>query len=83
MMSRRFYMPEAETLPSVQSGITSKRNDESHYKQDHTLSPRSHAVLILLIVQNVLDEDDPTTWTFVVGGQWKGKIEDYPDNESR
>jgi 2-polyprenyl-6-methoxyphenol hydroxylase-like FAD-dependent oxidoreductase len=31
----------------------------------------------------VTDENDPTTWTFVVGGIWKGKIEDYAENEVR
>lgn len=31
----------------------------------------------------MLDENDPTTWSFVVGMAWKGRIEDYPDQKSR
>jgi len=34
-------------------------------------------------VQNVLDENDASTWSFVVGASWNGKKEDYPDNETR
>jgi 2-polyprenyl-6-methoxyphenol hydroxylase-like FAD-dependent oxidoreductase len=31
----------------------------------------------------VPDENDPSTWSFILGATWKGNVEDYPDNETR
>lgn len=52
-------------------------------ESSHLIRDSSHVYLTGFTVQNVLNEDDPRTWTFLVGASWPGKAEQYPDNETR